>query len=176
MNAGERDRKCGYREIRAISGYADARRQTHVCISVCVCVCVRRVHTRQRRERQGEPGCAMNYDRWAGELAAPLKSRLIYYYVLLLLFGYLYPYNIMPREIPGSRRYVTRSLAVFPPGSGPHFPRIGHNLESSPRASTSSNIVRERLSNGCLPLSRLSFRFAFPILRFQSFDKDCDEI
>lgn len=68
--------------------------------------------------RQGEPGCAMNYDRWAGELAAPLKSRLIYYYVLLLLFGYLYPYNIMPREIPGSRRYVT---ARGSPGIGTSF-------------------------------------------------------
>lgn len=108
---------------------------------MCVCLYIRGVggYTRQRRERQGEPGCAMNYDRWAGELAAPLKSRLIYYYVLLLLFGYLYPYNIMPREIPGSRRYVTRSLSrCFPPGSGPHFPPIGHNLESSREISNPS--------------------------------------
>lgn len=36
-------------------------------------------------------------------LAAVLKSRLIYYYVLLLLFGYLYPSNIMLREIPRSQ-------------------------------------------------------------------------
>lgn len=58
------------------------------------------------------------------DLAAALKSRLIYYYVLLLLFGYLYPYNIMPREIPRSR-----------PDTLPRFPQdqdlvslIGHNF------------------------------------------------
>lgn len=92
---------------RAAPRYAALRRVASVCIErVCA------------EYRQGEPGCAMNYDRWAGELAAPLKSRLIYYYVLLLLFGYLYPYNIMPREIPASRRYVT---ARGSPGIGTSF-------------------------------------------------------
>lgn len=43
-------------------------------------------------------------------LAAALKSRLIYYYVLLLLFGYLYPYNIMPREICTEHTFATDIL------------------------------------------------------------------
>lgn len=58
------------------------------------------------------------------DLATALKSGLIYYYVLLLLFGYLYPYNIMPREIPRSRRYVTAQL----PRDRDLIFRIGHNL------------------------------------------------
>lgn len=58
------------------------------------------------------------------DLATALKSGLIYYYVLLLLFGYLYPYNIMPREIPRSRRYVTARL----PRDRDLIFRIGHNL------------------------------------------------
>lgn len=58
------------------------------------------------------------------DLATALKSGLIYYYVLLLLFGYLYLYNIMPREIPRSRRYVTVQL----PRDRDLIFRIGHNL------------------------------------------------
>lgn len=61
------------------------------------------------------------------DLATALKSGLIYYYVLLLLFGYLYPYNIMPREIPRSRRYVT----VLLPRDRDLIFRIGHNLGRS---------------------------------------------
>lgn len=61
------------------------------------------------------------------DLATALKSGLIYYYVLLLLFGYLYPYNIMPREIPRSRRYVTAQL----PRDRDLIFRIGHNLGRS---------------------------------------------
>lgn len=61
------------------------------------------------------------------DLATALKSGLIYYYVLLLLFGYLYPYNIMPREIPRSRRYVT----VLLPWDRDLIFRIGHNLGRS---------------------------------------------
>jgi len=61
------------------------------------------------------------------DLATALKSGLIYYYVLLLLFGYLYPYNIMPREIPRSRRYVTARL----PRDRDLIFRIGHNLGQS---------------------------------------------
>lgn len=117
VDAGQRDRKCGCRETRAISGYARIFlcRPRRVASRRVASVCIERVCAEYR---QGEPGCAMNYDRWAGELAAPLKSRLIYYYVLLLLFGYLYPYNIMPREIPASRRYVT---ARGSPGIGTSF-------------------------------------------------------
>lgn len=108
----------------AISG-----RRLYISLYVC-----REARYVWRATDRVKPGCAMNYDRWAGELAAPLKSRLIYYYVLLLLFGYLYPYNIMPREIPGSRRYVTASR--FPRDRDLIF-RIGHNLESSTRRISS---------------------------------------
>lgn len=105
--------ECGYRKCRdPVKQSAISSRRLYIFRT---CVQEARVW---RATRQGEPGCAMNYDRWAGELAAPLKSRLIYYYVLLLLFGYLYPYNIMPREIPGSRRYVT---ARGSPGIGTSF-------------------------------------------------------
>lgn len=68
------------------------------------------------------------------DLATALKSGLIYYYVLLLLFGYLYLYNIMPREIPRSRRYVTVQL----PRDRDLIFRIGHNLG---RALATSNII-----------------------------------
>lgn len=114
--------------------------------------CVEEARYVWRATDRVKPGCAMNYDRWAGELAAPLKSRLIYYYVLLLLFGYLYPYNIMPREIPGSRRYVTASRF---PGDRDLIFRIGHNLESS------------RISSFLTPsyLVERSFRFVLSYVR-----------
>lgn len=69
------------------------------------------------------------------DVATALKSGLIYYYVLLLLFGYLYLYNIMPREIPRSRRYVTVQL----PRDRDLIFRIGHILGRALLAT--SNII-----------------------------------
>lgn len=97
------------------------------------------------------------------DLATALKSGLIYYYVLLLLFGYLYPYNIMPREIPRSRRYVTVQL----PRDRDLIFRIGHNLGHSTPSCYTPNITYRLNSftarrrclypSPCLSLSLLSF-------------------
>lgn len=85
------------------------------------------------------------------DLATALKSGLIYYYVLLLLFGYLYPYNIMPREIPRSRRYVTAQL----PRDRDLIFRIGHNLG---RSCYVEYYLSPQLFHGPSKISHASFR------------------
>lgn len=85
------------------------------------------------------------------DLATALKSGLIYYYVLLLLFGYLYPYNIMPREIPRSRRYVTAQL----PRDRDLIFRIGHNLG---RSCYVEYYLSPQLFHGPSTISHASYR------------------
>lgn len=85
------------------------------------------------------------------DLATALKSGLIYYYVLLLLFGYLYPYNIMPREIPRSRRYVTAQL----PRDRDLIFRIGHNLG---RSCYVEYYLSPQLFHGPSKISHASYR------------------
>lgn len=85
------------------------------------------------------------------DLATALKSGLIYYYVLLLLFGYLYPYNIMPREIPRSRRYVTAQL----PRDRDLIFRIGHNLG---RSCYVEYYLSPQLFHGPTKVSHASYR------------------
>lgn len=85
------------------------------------------------------------------DLATALKSGLIYYYVLLLLFGYLYPYNIMPREIPRSRRYVTAQL----PRDRDLIFRIGHNLG---RSCCVEYYLSPQLFHGPSTISHASYR------------------
>lgn len=90
------------------------------------------------------------------DLATALKSGLIYYYVLLLLFGYLYPYNIMPREIPRSRRYVTVQL----PRDRDLIFRIGHNLGHSTPSCYAEYYLSPQLFHGP---SKMSLYLSLPL-------------